>query len=395
MKERRSHLVLLALLVGALIGIALLAIPGSPIQQKPTLGLDLQGGLEVVLEAQPTAGKTLDEAEIASSVDIIRNRIDKLGVSEPEVRKQGENQIVVQLAGVFDINRAVEIIGKTAQLQLYDLQASLVPGVSLTLDGFPRPSPTLYSILNDGTVKRMATRGKPAAWYLFDKNNQRIAGPKPTRQEILDGRALIGKQKVRVQTLLKDGKLPKGYKLRALPEKTVILRCGIDQRYCPGVNEAEPSRTYYYLFKFDPENKEHPIPEMTGKDLNPDGTRQDFDTASSQPIVTMQFTDRGGDKFHDVTRLLAQRGRQVQTRKQRRRRARLPAVRDRPRQRHPVRADDRLQREPGRHPAGQRRADHRHRVSQRGQGPRARAPDGCAAGQVRDRGANRRLGHPR
>ena len=133
MKERRSHLILLALLVGALIGIALLAIPGSPIQKKPTLGLDLQGGLEVVLEAQPTSSKPLNEAEIASSVDIIRNRIDKLGVSEPEVRKQGENQIVVQLAGVFDINRAVEIIGKTAQLQLYDLQASLVPGVSTRL----------------------------------------------------------------------------------------------------------------------------------------------------------------------------------------------------------------------------------------------------------------------
>ncbi len=53
----------------------------------------------------------------------------------------------------------------------------------------------------------MAKKGKPAAWYLFDAKNQRIAGPKPTRQEILDGRALIGKQKVRVQTLLKDGKL--------------------------------------------------------------------------------------------------------------------------------------------------------------------------------------------
>ena len=53
---------------------------------------------------------------------------------------------------------------------------------------------------------------------------------------------------------------------------------------------------------------------MTGKDLNADGTRQDFDTTTNQPIVTMQFTDKGGDKFHDVTRLLAQRGRQVQTR---------------------------------------------------------------------------------
>jgi preprotein translocase subunit SecD len=41
---------------------------------------------------------------------------------------------------------------------------------------------------------------------------------------------------------------------------------------------------------------------MTGKDLNADGTRQDFDTTTNQPIVTMQFTDKGADKFHDVTK---------------------------------------------------------------------------------------------
>ena len=64
--------------------------------------------------------------------------------------------------------------------------------------------------------------------------------------------------------LLVDGKLPKNYKVRALPDKTIILRCGIDQRYCPAVNEAEPSRTYYYLMKFDINNKEEPVPEMTG-----------------------------------------------------------------------------------------------------------------------------------
>jgi SecD/SecF fusion protein len=299
-KERRSHLILLALLVGALLAIGLLATPGSPVQQKPTLGLDLQGGLEVVLEAQPPPGKTLSESDLDRSVEIIRNRIDKLGVSEPEVRKQGENQIVVQLAGVFDINRAVEIIGKTAQLQLYELQADLIPGVSSDLQGFPRAHPTLYTILNDGTVKNRAKKGTPAAFYLFDKNNQRIAGPKLTRDELLQGR--------KVKRLLKNGELPKGYKILPLPEKTVILRCGIEQRYCPGVNEAEPSRTYYYLFKFDPDNKEHPVPEMTGKDLNADGTRQDFDTRSNQPIVTMQFTDKGGKKFHDVTRSLAQQG---------------------------------------------------------------------------------------
>ena len=88
-----------------------------------TLGLDLQGGLEVVLKAVPPPGKTCDSACMDRSVSIMRSRIDKLGVSEPEIRKQGTNQIVIQLAGVHDVNKAAQIIGTTAQLQFYDFES--------------------------------------------------------------------------------------------------------------------------------------------------------------------------------------------------------------------------------------------------------------------------------
>ncbi len=57
MNDRRSYLILLGLILAALVGVALLAIPGSPIQRKPRLGLDLQGGLEVVLKAVPPKGR--------------------------------------------------------------------------------------------------------------------------------------------------------------------------------------------------------------------------------------------------------------------------------------------------------------------------------------------------
>ena len=67
-------------------------------------GLDLQGGLEVVLKAQPPKGHKLTPADLDRSVSIMRNRVDKLGVSEPEIRKQGSDQIVIQLAGVHDPN---------------------------------------------------------------------------------------------------------------------------------------------------------------------------------------------------------------------------------------------------------------------------------------------------
>jgi hypothetical protein len=122
---RRSHLILVGLILAALAGVALLAIPGSPAHKKVTLGLDLQGGLEVVLKAVPPKGKTCDAACMDRSISIMRSRIDKLGVSEPEIRKQGSNQIVIQLAGVHDVNKAAQIIGTTAQLQFYDFENDL------------------------------------------------------------------------------------------------------------------------------------------------------------------------------------------------------------------------------------------------------------------------------
>ena len=67
MAERRSHLILVGLILAALVGVALLVIPGSPGHKKPTLGLDLQGGLEVVLRAQPPRGTTKLPAGAAPS----------------------------------------------------------------------------------------------------------------------------------------------------------------------------------------------------------------------------------------------------------------------------------------------------------------------------------------
>ncbi|MDX6423107.1 MAG: SecD/SecF fusion protein [Gaiellaceae bacterium] len=90
--------------------------------------------------------------------------------------------------------------------------------------------------------------------------------------------------------------------------KTVVVTCGPNAYYCPGVADA-PDRAYYYLFNYDPGNDKHSVPELTGDDLEFKGTRQDFDTASSQPVVLIQFTKAGAKKFHDITRRLAARGR--------------------------------------------------------------------------------------
>ncbi len=88
----------------------------EPDQRNLTLrqGLDLQGGLQVLLEAEGTdiTPEKLNEAAL-----IIQNRVDALGVTEPLVQTQGENKIVVELPGIDDPDLAVKTIGQTAQLE--------------------------------------------------------------------------------------------------------------------------------------------------------------------------------------------------------------------------------------------------------------------------------------
>ena len=67
---------------------------------------------------------------------------------------------------------------------------------------------------------------------------------------------------------------------------------------------AETPKRLWYLMRFDPGK----VPEMTGADLQLRGTRQDFDPQTAQPIVLIDFTGKGEDKFRDITRAEAQRG---------------------------------------------------------------------------------------
>jgi preprotein translocase subunit SecD len=89
---------------------------------SPLLGLDLQGGVSVVL--QPT--NDVDSATLDQSIEIIRRRVDGLGVAEPEVTRQG-NTILVQLPGVDNQQRAVELVGQTAELRFRPVLQQLPP----------------------------------------------------------------------------------------------------------------------------------------------------------------------------------------------------------------------------------------------------------------------------
>jgi preprotein translocase subunit SecD len=91
---------------------------------SPQLGLDLQGGVAVVLEpTEPASDESLDQA-----IEIIRNRVDGLGVAEPEIARQGDS-IVVQLPGVDQQQRALDLVGATAELRFRPVLAQYPPEI--------------------------------------------------------------------------------------------------------------------------------------------------------------------------------------------------------------------------------------------------------------------------
>ena len=95
---------------------------------KPRLGLDLEGGISVILTAQAEEGATVQPDVLQQTVEIIRQRIDAFGVAEPEVSVAGSENILIQLPGVEDEERALELIGSTAQLTFRQVEELIPPG---------------------------------------------------------------------------------------------------------------------------------------------------------------------------------------------------------------------------------------------------------------------------
>jgi SecD/SecF fusion protein len=104
------------LLILGIVGIC--AFYTFPLEKRINLGLDLQGGMHLLLKVDTSSlseQAKLDACDRA--VEVIRNRIDEFGVRETSIQKQGEDEIVVQLPGVTDRQRAIDLIGKTAMLE--------------------------------------------------------------------------------------------------------------------------------------------------------------------------------------------------------------------------------------------------------------------------------------
>ena len=89
------------------------------VDRPARLGLDLQGGTQIVLEARDAPGRKADSDTLNRTLEVLRRRVDQLGVAEPSLQRSGDRRIIVELPGVADPEEAVAVIGKTAELTFH------------------------------------------------------------------------------------------------------------------------------------------------------------------------------------------------------------------------------------------------------------------------------------
>ncbi|MEN2984032.1 MAG: protein translocase subunit SecD [Dictyoglomaceae bacterium] len=142
------------------------------------LGLDIKGGIRVTLQCQKTSNVEITDDAIRRTIEVIRNRIDQLGVTEPSLYREGTDKIVVELPGIKDPEKALDIIGQTALLEFKDekertiLTGSALKTAKVEFDELGQPqvrvemNPEGAKIFADFTSKNI---GKPVIIVLDGK----------------------------------------------------------------------------------------------------------------------------------------------------------------------------------------------------------------------------------
>ncbi|HET8814729.1 MAG TPA: protein translocase subunit SecD [Solirubrobacterales bacterium] len=318
MGTRRRHLFVLLFVLG------LVAVSGLVIATKETkLGLDLQGGLELVYEGQPTGtASDVSGQDVDNAISIIEQRINKLGVSEPEVARLGEDRITVSLPGVTDAERAAEQVGTTAKLFFYDWEPSLI-GPQFLIGGRPGQAPPekvikaseerwkaagrnpekplnaqlfsggAYPTAYDAAL--LAAEQEPIEncetcsvskprYYLFEKQppHELVAGPEFTRKDLYISPT--------------GEKRPKNGIVVKVPTGTIVVSEYPTDPETGQLDEtAEPA---WFVLKDQP--------ALSGDEIT--DPEQTYEPQTNLPVVAFQFTDEGREAFAEVTRKIAERG---------------------------------------------------------------------------------------
>src|SRR5215216_3516046 len=328
MTSRTRNLTILGLVL------AMLVAAGVVIATKQTrLGLDLKGGIELVYEGRPTpqVPKVTPQA-IDVAITTMRERVDAFGVAEPEIQRSGPDQISVGLPDVQNADRAREQVGTTAQLQFYDWEPNVLvrspdspfAGSKALYDAVEaaskqKPKAEQADVPPDSNLspKQADVRNDTKStdqYYLFGPDRFPI-GPdgKPLRfepyqpsgncDELLtdfeEGPGPPHKYandtecKAQLEALGSGGP-PAGSRVIKVPKGIVV----VEAEPVPGQSERVQR---FFVLEDDS--------ELSGTDItNPEANT---DSRTNQPVVTMEFTDKGREAFARVTKRIAERGAKV------------------------------------------------------------------------------------
>lgn len=281
-------------------------------QQAMKLGLDLRGGMRLVLQVDKS---NLNPDEASDAVDrakeILRNRVDQFGVAEPVIAVQGGDRIVVELPGISDPDRARELIGRTALLEFKLLEGQETS--SLLVDRIDRTLEAAAGLDTTGSSDTAATpteRGELESLFGDDTTKADTAAPAPqvadvsTTDTTRDTGAVLPPQIPKESPLSSLLDPSGGYGWLVLKDeaplvRTILARPDVEKLIPPDaefswgtrgefVGGSEVER--FYLVKKQV--------ELEGKYLT--DAKPSFDQFR-KPIVSFQLTREGGRKFARLT----------------------------------------------------------------------------------------------
>jgi SecD/SecF fusion protein len=324
MTDRQRNGFILLLIVGLIVA-SLVAVT----QSATVLGLDLKGGVQLTYQGQPTPQTpVVTQDALQRAVDIMRSRVDQLGVSDPQIQTLGGGLISVGLPNVKDTARAEKLVGSTARLEFFDWEAN-----ALTPDGKPvagqlqtqTPGAVQISQGSASSGPGLPGEGSMSLYSAVKLASQQPAQPSPNNSRNgaqyfmfgAPGSAACataardqGKAPVAGVNCLLSGPdantqdlqsgLPAGVSASQgqtliVPQGTVVLQAA-DLSASHITSFTDPSAQFYVL-------KDQV--SLFGNDIT---SPQQSTDQSGSPDVTFGFTSKGKTEFQRVTATIARRG---------------------------------------------------------------------------------------
>ncbi len=212
-----------------IIAILLAGVSGfKPLTGVMRLGLDLSGGVHVLMQAQDTPEHTVTSEDMAALEGVMRERVDQLGITEPLIQREGSDRLIIELAGYDDPEEAISIIGKTAQLEFRTAEGELVlsgkdlQDAKAIIDQQSQESKITLKFNAEGTKKfadktQELVNNYPArdprrhiAIYLDEQllTDPHVNEPIPTGEAVISGGFATYEDAASLAALLRGGALP-------------------------------------------------------------------------------------------------------------------------------------------------------------------------------------------